>query len=42
MFMAFADAGLALGAGTILAPMRRDGTGAEGLDLYGEDRIWRL
>jgi hypothetical protein len=37
--MAFTDAGLALGAGTILAPMRRDGTGAEGLDLYGEDRI---
>jgi len=37
--MAFTDAGLALGAGTILAPMRRDGTGAEGLDLSGEDRI---
>lgn len=37
--LAFAEAGLALGAGTVLAPMRRDGAGAETLDLSGEDRI---
>ncbi len=37
--LAFTDAGLVLGAGTILAPMRRDGAGAEILDLSGEDRI---
>ena len=37
--LAFAEAGLVLGAGTILAPMRRNATGAEILDLSGEDRI---
>jgi len=37
--LAFAKAGLVLGAGTILAPMRRNGAGAEILDLSGEDRI---
>jgi hypothetical protein len=37
--LAFSDAGLVLGAGTILAPMQRDGAGVETLDLSGEDRI---
>jgi hypothetical protein len=37
--LVFDEAGLVLGAGTILAPMRRDGAGAEILDLSGEDRI---
>ena len=32
-------AGLALGAGIVLAPMRRDGAGAQAFDLSGEDRI---
>ena len=31
-----------LGAGTCVAPMRRDGEGAETLDLSGEDRILAL
>jgi hypothetical protein len=36
--LAFAEAGLVLGAGTVVAPMRRGGT----LDLSGEDRILAL
>ena len=39
--LVFTEAGLMLGAGTSVAPMRRDGEGAETLDLSGEDRIWR-
>jgi len=37
--LTFAEAGLVLGAGTVLAPMRRNAAGAESLDLSGEDRI---
>jgi hypothetical protein len=40
--LTFTDAGLVLGAGTSVAPMRRDGEGAETLDLSGEDRILAL
>jgi hypothetical protein len=37
--LAFTEAGLVLGAGTLVAPMRR---GAAALDLSGEDRILAL
>ena len=40
--LTFTEAGLVLGAGTSVAPMRRDGEGAETLDLSGEDRILAL
>ena len=40
--LTFTGAGLVLGAGTSVAPMRRDGEGAETLDLSGEDRILAL
>jgi hypothetical protein len=40
--LVFTGAGLMLGAGTCVAPMRRDGEGAETLDLSGEDRILAL
>jgi hypothetical protein len=40
--LAFTEAGLVLGAGTSVAPMRRDGEGVETLDLSGEDRILAL
>ena len=40
--MAFTEAGLVLGAGTLVAPMRRGGGDAAGLDLSGEDRILAL
>ncbi|MGO9675187.1 MAG: hypothetical protein ACLPSF_13645 [Methylocella sp.] len=37
--LTFSGAGLVLGAGTVLAPMRRNAAGADSLDLSGEDRI---
>ncbi len=37
--LTFSGAGLVLGAGTVLAPMRRNAAGVETLDLSGEDRI---
>jgi hypothetical protein len=40
--LTFTEAGLVLGAGTSVAPMRRDGEGAKNLDLSGEDRILAL
>jgi len=40
--LVFTEAGLMLGAGTCVAPMRRDGGDAGGLDLSGEDRILAL
>jgi hypothetical protein len=40
--LVFTEAGLMLGAGTSVAPLRRDGEGAESLDLSGEDRILAL
>jgi len=40
--LTFTEAGLVLGAGTSVAPIRRDGEGAETLDLSGEDRILAL
>ncbi|MGA9486141.1 MAG: hypothetical protein WBV25_03560 [Methylocella sp.] len=40
--LVFTGAGLVLGAGTCVAPMRRDGEGAETLDLSGEDRVLAL
>jgi hypothetical protein len=40
--LAFTEAGLVLGAGTFVAPMRRDGGDAATLDLSGEDRILAL
>jgi hypothetical protein len=40
--LTFTDAGLVLGAGTFVAPMRRGGGGAATLDLSGEDRILAL
>jgi len=40
--LTFTEAGLVLGAGTSVAPMQRDGEGAETLDLSGEDRILAL
>jgi hypothetical protein len=40
--LAFTDAGLVLGAGTLVAPMRRGGGDAAALDLSGEDRILAL
>jgi hypothetical protein len=39
--LAFTDAGLVLGAGTLVAPIRRNDTDAT-LDLSGEDRILAL
>ena len=35
----FTEAGLALGAGTVLVPMQRNAAGAPRFDLSGEDRI---
>jgi hypothetical protein len=40
--LAFTEAGLVLGAGTIVARMRRGGGDAGTLDLFGEDRILAL
>jgi hypothetical protein len=40
--LVFTEASLMLGAGTSVAPMRRDGEGVETLDLSGEDRILAL
>jgi hypothetical protein len=40
--LAFTEAGLALGAGAFVAPMRRGGGDAATLDLSGEDRILAL
>ena len=40
--LAFTEAGLVLGAGTFVAPMRRGGGDAAALDLSGEDRILAL
>jgi hypothetical protein len=37
--LTFTEARLALGAGTVLAPVRRDAAGAESFDLSGGDRI---
>ncbi|SFK11114.1 hypothetical protein [Methylocapsa palsarum] len=36
-----AEAGLVLGAGTVIAPLRREGRGAS-LDVSGEDRVLAL
>lgn len=40
--LAFTEAGLVLGAGTLVASMRRGGGDAETLDLSGEDRVLTL
>jgi len=40
--LVFTEAGLMLGAGTPISPMRRDGEGVETLYLSGEDRILAL
>jgi len=40
--LVFTEAGLVLGAGTCVAPMRHDGGDAGRLDLSGEDRILAL
>ncbi|MGB6174879.1 MAG: hypothetical protein WBF43_00730, partial [Methylocella sp.] len=40
--LAFTEDGLVLGAGTLVAPMRRGGGDAATLDLCGEDRILAL